>query len=166
MLSEVKSYRLPGGNARLPIVALWILLFFIGCQPRDKATMNQSEGQAFLEENAKHEDVVALPSGLQYKVLKTEEGDKPAATDVVKVHYEGRLLDGTVFDSSYQRGAPAEFPLNGVISGWTEGLQLMTVGSQWELYIPPELAYGDQGAGGVIGPNSTLIFKVELLEIR
>ena len=111
-------------------------------------------------------DVVALPSGLQYKVLKAEEGNKPAATDVVKVHYEGRLLDGTVFDSSYQRGAPAEFPLNGVISGWTEGLQLMTVGSQWELYIPPELAYGDQGAGGVIGPNSTLIFKVELLEIR
>ena len=99
-------------------------------------------------------------------MLKTGEGDKPAATDVVKVHYEGRLLDGTVFDSSYQRGAPAEFPLNGVISGWTEGLQLMTVGSQWELYIPPELAYGPQGAGGAIGPNSTLIFKVELLEIR
>ena len=166
MLSELKFYRLPGGNTRLPVVALWILLFFMGCQPRDISTMNQSEGKAFLEENAQHEDVVALPSGLQYKVLKTVEGDKPAATDVVKVHYEGRLLDGTVFDSSYQRGAPAEFPLNGVISGWTEGLQLMTVGSQWELYIPPELAYGPQGAGGVIGPFATLIFKVELLEIR
>ena len=128
--------------------------------------MNQEEGKAFLEKNGQLEDVVTLDSGLQYKVLETGEGDRPAATDVVRVHYEGRLLDGSVFDSSYQRGAPAEFPLNGVISGWTEGLQLMTVGSQWELYIPPELAYGAQGAGGVIGPFATLIFKVELLDIR
>ena len=128
--------------------------------------MNQEEGSKFLSENAQQEGVVALPSGLQYKVIETGEGDKPGPSDVVKVHYEGRLIDGTVFDSSIQRGVPAEFPVNGVIAGWTEALQLMAVGSQWELYIPADLAYGAQGAGGVIGPNATLIFKVELLDIH
>ena len=128
--------------------------------------MNQEEGSKFLGENAQQEDVVSLPSGLQYKVIETGEGDKPGPADVVKVHYEGRLIDGTVFDSSMQRGEPAEFPVNRVIAGWTEALQLMTVGSQWELYIPADLAYGAQGAGGVIGPNATLIFKVELLDIH
>ena len=128
--------------------------------------MNQEEGSKFLSENAQQEGVVSLPSGLQYKVIETGEGDKPGPSDVVKVHYEGRLIDGTVFDSSIQRGVPAEFPVNGVIAGWTEALQLMTVGSQWELYIPADLAYGAQGAGGVIGPNATLIFKVELLDIH
>jgi len=128
--------------------------------------MNQEEGSKFLGENAQQEDVVSLPSGLQYKVIETGEGDKPGPADVVKVHYEGRLIDGTVFDSSMQRGEPAEFPVNRVIAGWTEALQLMTVGSQWELYIPADLAYGAQGAGGTIGPNATLIFKVELLDIH
>jgi FKBP-type peptidyl-prolyl cis-trans isomerase FklB len=128
--------------------------------------MNQEEGSKFLGENAQQEDVVSLPSGLQYKVIETGEGDKPGPADVVKVHYEGRLIDGTVFDSSMQRGVPAEFPVNRVIAGWTEALQLMTVGSQWELYIPADLAYGAQGAGGAIGPNATLIFKVELLDIH
>ena len=128
--------------------------------------MNQEEGSKFLGENAQQEDVVSLPSGLQYKVIETGEGDKPGPADVVKVHYEGRLIDGTVFDSSMQRGVPAEFPVNRVIAGWTEALQLMTVGSQWELYIPADLAYGAQGAGGTIGPNATLIFKVELLDIH
>lgn len=128
--------------------------------------MNQEEGSKFLGENAQQEDVVSLPSGLQYKVIETGEGDKPGPSDVVKVHYEGRLIDGTVFDSSIQRGVPAEFPVNRVIAGWTEALQLMTVGSQWELYIPADLAYGAQGAGGMIGPNATLIFKVELLDIH
>ena len=128
--------------------------------------MNQEEGSKFLSENAQQEGVVSLPSGLQYKVIETGEGDQPGPSDVVKVHYEGRLIDGTVFDSSIQRGVPAEFPVNRVIAGWTEALQLMTVGSQWELYIPADLAYGAQGAGGVIGPNATLIFKVELLDIH
>ena len=128
--------------------------------------MNQEEGSKFLSENAQQEGVVSLPSGLQYNVIETGEGDKPGPSDVVKVHYEGRLIDGTVFDSSIERGVPAEFPVNRVIAGWTEALQLMTVGSQWELYIPADLAYGAQGAGGVIGPNATLIFKVELLDIH
>ena len=99
-------------------------------------------------------------------MVEDGEGEKPGPTDVVQVHYEGRLIDGTVFDSSIQRGVPAEFPVNRVIAGWTEALQLMAVGSEWELYIPAELAYGPQGAGGVIGPNATLIFKVQLLDIH
>ena len=128
--------------------------------------MNQEEGSKFLSENAQQEGVVTLPSGLQYKVVEDGEGEKPGPTDVVQVHYEGRLIDGTVFDSSMQRGVPAEFPVNRIIAGWTEALQLMAVGSEWELYIPAELAYGPQGAGGVIGPNATLIFKVQLLDIH
>ena len=128
--------------------------------------MNQEEGSKFLSENAQQEGVVTLPSGLQYKVVEDGEGEKPGPTDEVQVHYEGRLIDGTVFDSSMQRGVPAEFPVNRVIAGWTEALQLMAVGSEWELYIPAELAYGPQGAGGVIGPNATLIFKVQLLDIH
>ncbi len=128
--------------------------------------MNQEEGSKFLSENAQQEGVVTLPSGLQYKVVEAGDGDKPGPTDVVQVHYEGRLIDGSVFDSSMERGVPAEFPVNRVIAGWTEALQLMAVGSEWELYIPSELAYGPQGAGGVIGPNATLIFKVKLLDIQ
>ena len=152
----------------LSAVALWVIVNLAGCSylnqhsPQDIATMNQEEGSKFLSENAQQEGVVSLPSGLQYKVIETGEGDQPGPSDVVKVHYEGRLIDGTVFDSSIERGVPAEFPVNRVIAGWTEALQLMTVGSQWELYIPADLAYGAQGAGGVIGPNATLIFKVEL----
>jgi FKBP-type peptidyl-prolyl cis-trans isomerase len=122
------------------------------------------DGLAFLEENAKRDEVVTLESGLQYEVLEEGDGEKPEATDTVTTHYEGRLLDGTVFDSSYQRGEPASFPLNRVIAGWTEGLQLMSPGAKYRLYVPSELAYGDRGAGS-IPPNSTLIFDVELLEI-
>jgi FKBP-type peptidyl-prolyl cis-trans isomerase FklB len=110
--------------------------------------------------------VVTLPSGLQYKVVKMGSGPKPKATDTVKTHYKGTLISGTEFDSSYKRGEPAVFPVNQVIPGWTEALQLMPVGSKWELYVPAKLAYGERGAGQEIGPNSTLIFEVELLGIE
>ena len=116
-------------------------------------------------ENKKKEGVVALPSGLQYKILTAGNGPKPKASDTVKCHYEGRLINGTVFDSSIRRNEPAEFPVSGVIAGWVEALQLMPVGSKWQLYIPSELAYGTHGAGQSIGPNQTLIFDVELLAI-
>lgn len=123
-------------------------------------------GKTFLEENKKKSGVVVLPSGLQYIVIKQGDGPKPKATDMVSTHYEGKLIDGTVFDSSIKRNEPAEFPVNGVIKGWTEALQLMNVGSKWQLFIPSELAYGEHGAGDKIGPNSTLIFEVELLAIK
>ena len=123
----------------------------------------KAEGEKFLAENKKKEGVVALPSGLQYKILTA--GPKPKASDTVKCHYEGRLINGTVFDSSIRRNEPAEFPVSGVIAGWVEALQLMPVGSKWQLYIPSELAYGTHGAGQSIGPNQTLIFDVELLAI-
>lgn len=132
----------------------------------EKAKGNKEKGIKFLAENKKRKEVVALPSGLQYEILKAGNGPKPLATDKVKTHYHGTLLDGTVFDSSVQRGEPIEFPLNGVIKGWTEALQLMPTGSKWKLYIPSELAYGDQGAGASIGPGETLIFEVELLEVN
>ena len=122
-------------------------------------------GAAFLAENKDKEGVVTTESGLQYKILTEGTGVKPAASETVSVHYEGKLLDGTIFDSSYARGEPAQFPVGGVIRGWVEALQLMPVGSTWEVYIPSELAYGERGAGGDIGPNETLVFKVELLEI-
>ena len=131
----------------------------------EKALATAEEGAAYLAKNAEREEVTVLESGLQYEVLAMGEGDKPAVTDQVTTHYEGRLIDGTVFDSSYQRGQPATFPLNGVISGWTEGLQLMPTGSKWRLYLPPELAYGDRGAPPSIPPKSTLVFDVELLGI-
>ncbi len=127
-------------------------------------TENLKKGQEFLAENKTKEGVKTTDSGLQYKVITLGTGKKPLATDKVKVHYKGTLLDGTEFDSSYKRGTPAEFPLSGVIPGWTEGLQLMPVGSKFEFYIPAELAYGEN-APQTIGPNQTLIFEVELLEI-
>lgn len=129
-----------------------------------KAAENKKKGTDFLAENKKKSGVKELPSGLQYKVIKEGKGLKPIATDKVSVNYEGRLLDGKIFDSSYERGQPASFPLNQVIKGWTEGVQLMSVGSTYEFYIPSDLAYGDQGNQG-IPPASALIFKVELLEI-
>lgn len=127
---------------------------------------NKKKGEAFLAENKKKDGVTALPSGLQYKVMKAGDGKKPAATDTVECHYKGTLIDGTEFDSSYSRGQPATFPVNGVIRGWQEALPLMTVGSKWQLFIPSDLAYGARGAGGDIGPNETLIFEVELLGIK
>ena len=127
---------------------------------------NAEAGEAFLAENGKQEGVVTTDSGLQYKVVTKGDGAKPKADDLVSVHYKGTLLDGKEFDSSYKRGEPAEFGVNQVIPGWTEALQLMPVGSKWELVIPADLAYGPGGAGGDIGPNSTLQFEVELLEIK
>lgn len=129
------------------------------------ATENISVGEQFLAENGKREEVVTLPSGLQYEVLTAAEGPKPLASDRVTTHYRGTLIDGTQFDSSYDRGQPATFPLDGVISGWTEALQLMSPGAKWRLYIPPGLAYGER-AQGPIPANATLIFDVELVEIN
>ena len=130
-----------------------------------KAKEASAAGQEFLAENAKKDGVVVTESGLQYEVLTEGNGEKPTAASTVRTHYHGTLIDGTVFDSSYDRGQPAEFPVGGVIKGWTEALQLMAVGSKWRLTIPYELAYGEQGAGGAIGPYQTLVFDVELLEI-
>ncbi|QIM67574.1 peptidylprolyl isomerase [Mannheimia granulomatis] len=124
-----------------------------------------AENKAFLEENKKAKGVVVTDSGLQYEILTEGTGEKPTATSTVRVHYTGSLIDGTVFDSSVKRGQPAEFPVNGVIRGWTEALQLMPVGSKWRLTIPQELAYGERGAGASIPPFATLIFEVELLDI-
>ncbi len=125
-----------------------------------------NKGQAFLDENAAKEGVVTTASGLQYQVLTEGQGAKPVASDEVTVHYHGTLIDGTVFDSSVDRGQPATFPVGGVIQGWVEALQLMNVGSKYKLFIPSNLAYGERGAGGSIGPNETLIFEVELLSIN
>jgi FKBP-type peptidyl-prolyl cis-trans isomerase FklB len=129
------------------------------------AEKNKFEGEAFLAENKKKEGVITLPSGLQYKVIKAGSGKKPTLTDKVTTNYKGTLIDGTEFDSSYKRGQPATFPVNGVIPGWTEALQLMETGSKWQLFIPPNLAYGERGAGRNIGPNATLIFEMELISI-
>lgn len=131
----------------------------------EKGKEAKEAGEKFLAENKTREGVVTLESGLQYKILNEGSGTKPTANDTVKCHYEGRLINGQVFDSSIRRGEPAEFPVGGVIAGWVEALQLMPVGSKWQLYIPSELAYGQHGAGAAIGPNETLIFDVELLEI-
>jgi FKBP-type peptidyl-prolyl cis-trans isomerase FklB len=142
-----------------------ILEAFIGKLNENKGAGNLEEGLNFLAENKKKQGVIELPSGLQYEVLTEGGGKIPTANDQVKCHYHGTLIDGTVFDSSVQRNQPAVFPVNGVIQGWVEALQLMSTGSKWRLFIPSQLAYGSNGAGGAIGPNSTLIFDVELLEI-
>ena len=130
------------------------------------AEKNKKEGEAFLAANKKKDGVITMPSGLQYKVLVDGKGKFPKATDTVTVHYRGTLIDGTEFDSSIKRGQPATFPLYQVIKGWTESVQLMKVGSKWQLFIPSNLAYGERGAGGTIGGNATLIFEVELLSIK
>ena len=127
---------------------------------------NKKEGEAFLAANKGKDGVVTLPSGLQYKILKEGTGPKPTASDTVSCNYRGTLINGTEFDSSYKRGQPLEFPVGGVIKGWTEALQLMSVGSKWQLFIPSDLAYGPRGAGADIGPNATLIFEVELMSIK
>jgi len=131
-----------------------------------KSETNLAAAKAFLAENGAKEGVTTLPSGLQYKVITEGTGPKPGATDTVTVHYRGTLIDGTEFDSSYSRNEPATFPLNRVIKGWTEGLQLMGEGAKWELYVPPDLAYGPQGAGERIPPQSALVFEVELLKSK
>jgi len=152
---------------QLIIIAVSILvligLFMFSKNNSELAQTNITEGAAFLAENATKEGVTTTASGLQYTILTDAEGDKPSATSNVTVHYKGTTLDGTEFDSSYSRNAPATFPLNRVIGGWTEGVQLMSVGATYRFFIPSELAYGAQGAGGAIGPNATLIFDVELL---
>jgi FKBP-type peptidyl-prolyl cis-trans isomerase len=131
-----------------------------------KAKANVEAGKKYLEENKKKDGVKTTASGLQYKVVTEGKGPMPKATDMVSVHYKGTLIDGTEFDSSIKRGEPATFPVNGVIKGWTEALQLMPVGSKWQLVIPADIAYGERGAGPQIGPNATLLFEVELLEIK
>jgi FKBP-type peptidyl-prolyl cis-trans isomerase FklB len=133
---------------------------------QEKFAAAVEEGTAFLAENAKRDEVSTTESGLQYEVInKGDSTESPTAASTVRTHYHGTLLDGSVFDSSYERGQPAEFPVGGVIKGWTEALQMMNVGDKWRLYVPHDLAYGEQGAGGAIGPFATLIFDVELLEI-
>jgi FKBP-type peptidyl-prolyl cis-trans isomerase FklB len=132
----------------------------------EKTAKNREAGLKFLAENKTKPGVVTLPDGLQYQILKEGNGPKPTANDKVKTHYHGTLIDGTVFDSSVDRGQPISFPVNGVIKGWTEALQLMPVGSKWRLFIPSKLAYGDRGAGPKIGPGAALIFDVELLAIE
>jgi FKBP-type peptidyl-prolyl cis-trans isomerase FklB len=127
---------------------------------------NKKEGDAFLTANKAKEGVVALPSGLQYKILQAGTGPKPAASDSVVCNYRGTLINSTEFDASAKHGGPATFPVTGVIKGWTEALQLMPVGSKWQLFVPPDLAYGERGAGGEIGPNATLVFDVELVSIK
>jgi len=132
---------------------------------KEESSAHRKEGEAFLASNKSKEGVQSLPDGLEYKIIKAGDGPKPAASDSVTCNYRGTLLNGKEFDSSYKRGQPATFPLGGVIKGWTEALQMMPVGSKWELYIPPDLAYGDHPPGGDIPPGSTLIFEVELLSI-
>jgi FKBP-type peptidyl-prolyl cis-trans isomerase FklB len=149
----------------MPDEANTILENFMSKINVEQSDENLKNGLEFLALNSNETDVVELPSGLQYKILEKGEGDVPALSDKVKCHYKGSLINGSVFDSSYERGQPAVFPVNGVIQGWVEALQRMPVGSKWQLYVPPELGYGEQGAGEAIGPNSTLIFDVELLEI-
>jgi len=148
------------------ILALALGLF-AGCSgKKDRAAVQTGPGATFLAENAKKEGVITTASGLQYKIIKSGTGESPRLTDTVKVNYQGTLIDGTVFDSSMQHGGPATFPVNGVVPGWTEALQLMKVGDKWQLFIPANLAYGDQSPTAAIPPNSVLIFEVELLGIE
>lgn len=154
-------------STRTLILTLLIMAVSFFTLPFVMAQGTNATGEQYLMENAKNKDVVTLPSGLQYRVIKPgSAGPHPTAKDSVTVHYEGRLTNGTVFDSSRKRGEPATFPVSGVIKGWTEALQLMTPGAEWELVIPANLAYGSRGAGSAIGPNETLVFDVELLKIN
>ena len=148
-----------------PEEANQILQDYFNKLQNERGKAAKEAGEQFLNDNKSKEGVVTLESGLQYKVISTGNGAIPTSSDTVKCHYEGRLINGAVFDSSIRRGEPAEFPVNGVIAGWVEALQLMPVGSKWQLYIPSDLAYGPHGAGQAIGPNETLIFDIELLDI-
>jgi len=160
VLNDKKQPKVEGADAQKIIQAYFTKL-------QAKANEDKIEaGKKFLEENSKRDEVITLESGLQYEVLKAGEGAKPTPNDQVTTHYHGTLIDGTVFDSSVERGEPATFPVSGVIKGWTEALQLMSVGAKWRLYVPSDLAYGERGAGAQIGPHTTLIFDVELLKIN
>jgi len=155
-----------GNKARITMdEANHILQEFMLANNEEEANKNFEEGLLYLLNNINNEGVIETESGLQYKVLKEGYGESPTINDQVKCHYHGILLDGTVFDSSVERRQPAIFPVNAVVQGWVEALQLMTVGAKWRLFVPSNLAYGKEGAGGLIGPNATLIFDVELLEI-
>jgi len=158
------------GKTQLVILVISIILFigyFMFTKPDPElAGNNKQTGEAFLAENAGKEGVITTTSGLQYMILTTGEGDKPTASSNVTVHYQGTTLDGKEFDSSYSRNTPATFPLNRVIAGWTEGVQLMPIGAKYRFFIHPDLGYGAKGAGAAIGPNETLIFDVELLSIQ
>lgn len=160
---------LNGKDSQVPRPELEEAFRIIGTRMQEKmelqAKAQAKVGEIFLAENAKKEGVIVTESGLQYEIITTGTGEKPTAKSRVKTHYHGTLIDGTVFDSSVQRGQPIDFPVGGVIAGWTEALQLMPVGSKWRLYIPHNLAYGERGAGPTIAPYSALIFDVELLEI-
>ena len=156
-------------NSKLAIdeaQANMVIKHYLQEQKAAKYKDNLEAGKQFLAKNAKKDGVTTLPSGLQYSIIKQGEGPVPTRSDKVKTHYHGTLIDGTVFDSSVERGEPISFPVTGVIAGWTEALQLMPVGSKWKLYIPYDLAYGERGAGPTIGPYTTLIFEVELLDIE
>lgn len=146
--------------------AMMALQQSIGQKQQGKGADNKIAGEEFLAQNKNNEGVKTLPSGLQYQILQPGKGKSPSKTDKVTTHYHGTLIDGTVFDSSYERGQPATFPVNGVIAGWTEALQLMQEGAKWRLFIPSDLAYGARGAGSDIGPNSALIFDVELISVN
>jgi FKBP-type peptidyl-prolyl cis-trans isomerase FklB len=152
------------GEIRSTIASLQQRL--MAAQQKEQAAKNLVESKAFLAENGKKEGIKTLPSGLQYKVLTAGSGKTPKAEDNVTVNYKGTLINGTEFDSSYKRGQPASFQVKGVIKGWTEALQLMKEGSKWQLFIPPELGYGERGAGPLIPPNSALIFEVELIAVK
>lgn len=153
-------------SSRLPIKEIQAAINeFAAAGQSEAGGDNAEEGKKFLEENGKRDGVVVLPSGLQYEILKEGDGPKPSPTSQVTTHYHGTLITGEVFDSSVNRGEPATFPVNGVIQGWQEALPLMPTGSKWKLFVPSDLAYGPRGAGGMIGPNATLIFEVELLAI-
>ena len=158
------------GKTQLVVLVIFIILFigysmFTQADP-ELAGNNKQAGEAFLAENASKEGVITTASGLQYMILTAGEGEKPIASSNVTVHYQGTTLDGKEFDSSYSRNAPATFPLNRVIAGWTEGVQLMPIGAKYRFFIHPDLGYGAKGAGAAIGPNETLIFEVELLSIQ
>jgi FKBP-type peptidyl-prolyl cis-trans isomerase len=166
---EVFEKAIKGDTAKLAITPGQAYAVFQRCMATaqaEAAVATKAENAKFLEKNGKKSGVVTTASGLQYEVIKEGTGPKPGDTATVSVHYNGTLLDGTVFDSSIKRGTPAEFPLNRVIKGWTEGIQLMSVGSKYKFWIPSELAYGDNGAGGAVKPGSLLIFEVELLAIK
>jgi FKBP-type peptidyl-prolyl cis-trans isomerase FklB len=156
---EGRSPRISPQDANKVIEEYFVL------QQQRIGSINQKEGEDFLQKNKQNEGVVELESGLQYQVITEGNGAKPKLTDKVKCHYHGTLLDGTIFDSSVQRNQPAVFPVSGVIKGWIEALQLMNTGSKWKLFIPSDLAYGEHGTGSSIGPKATLIFEVELLDI-